>query len=259
MPRRKKPGAPGYFILRFARNGMSPKSIRLGELADLLTSVEQAVSGVMGVPSDEVVLSLIDVKDTSAAYAIASPSNKAMTAVRTWGGAITKSDFSEIPARAVEPSRRILSFVRRHNCIAELTEARRRKPLAEMTPDTIIEAGPAEPLIGRTVLYGYALRVGGTTPRLLLRVGDETIAVDVASEDLARSIGQRLYTWVGLDGTAKWDSTTRALLAFKVEELLPYAAGRLTDAVGDLSALIGDDLADVTERDLDRIRSMADS
>jgi len=75
---------------------------------------------------------------------------------------------------------------------------------------------------------------------------------------LARSIGNRLYTFVGLGGTAKWDATTRAMLEFKADELLPYEAGRLTDAVGDLSALIGDDLADVTEHDLDRIRNMAD-
>ena len=92
---------------------MSPESIRLGALADLLAWIEQAISGVMGVSTEEAGLSLIDVKRSSAGYGFASPSKKATAAVRTWGDAIDRSDFSDIPAKAVEPSRKMLSFVRR--------------------------------------------------------------------------------------------------------------------------------------------------
>lgn len=249
MARKEKgPSGPGAFEIRFVGKGMSPDNIRLGELADVLASVEQVLAGIIGLPPEEVVLGLTKVKDASAGYAIESHSKQVSAALRVWGDAIERSDFSAVPPSAYEPAKKILSFVRRHNCVSRLTEARKRKPLAEMTPDTAIRPTMLQPLVGQTTLYGYALRVGGASPRLMLRISDsETITLDVAGQELAREIGHRLYTRVGLGGTAEWHPQTRAMLSFRVDELLPYEERGAAEAIGDLSALIGEDLADIAD------------
>jgi hypothetical protein len=238
---------------------MAPKNVRVGELADLLSSLEQALSAIVGVPPEELILGLVDVRDQSAGYAVSLPSDAAADAVRAWGNAIRQADFTGIPRTALEPTRKILSFVRRHNCIGTVVEARKRTPLAQMTPDTVITAHAEDWLTGKTTLYGYALRVGGANPRVFLRMdGAANVTVDLASETLAREIGERLYSWVGLSGTARWHPHSRALMSFMAEELLPYdpdPARSLIETLGDLSTVIGDDLADLDEDDLIAIRN----
>jgi hypothetical protein len=110
----------------------------LGDLAEVLRSIEDALAAIMGLPPEEVVLGLVGVREASAGYACALPSREAERALDAWSGAIQNSDFSSLPAAAIEPSRKILAFVRRKNCKAEFRKGTSRTPLAQMTPDTVI-------------------------------------------------------------------------------------------------------------------------
>jgi len=249
MARGKGPPDKGGFEFRFLGEGMSPGNIRLGELADVLSSIEQIVAGMVGRPVEEVVLGLTKVTSKSAGYSFGSKASDAAAALETWSDAVKSEDISSLPAHVREPSKKVLSFTRKHNCTTRVSRAGKRRPLVEITPDSVIEPAAPAPLVGHTTLYGYAMRIGGVSPRLMIRVmgAEEPITVDVATKHLAREIGNRLYTSVGLSGRAEWHSLTSAMLSFRAEELLPYEDRDLSESLGDLSALIGEDLDDITD------------
>jgi len=76
---------------------MSPRSVRLGELAEVLRSVEEALAAIMRLPPEEVVLGLIGVQGRSAGYACALPFPEAAQALKAWTSAIESQDFSALP------------------------------------------------------------------------------------------------------------------------------------------------------------------
>jgi hypothetical protein len=257
--RRKEPSA-ARFKIRFKGADMTPARVRLGELSDLLSSLEAAIAALSGAAPEQVGFSLVDVQSRSASYALASSGNEATIAMRLWSAAIKGSDLSTLPAPAQEASRKILAFVKRHNCTGELTESGKRAVLAKVTPQTVLEDPNAAAIEGATTIYGVALRIGGTTPRLSLRISDgRPVTVDLASRSLAREIAKRLYTFVGVAGVARWDLTTNAMVAFTAQELLPYE-GAPIEALDDAARLVGADLSKLVdvEDELDRVRSMAD-
>jgi hypothetical protein len=244
------------FSIRFDGGGLSPKSVRLGELAEVLRSVEEALAAIMGLPPEEVVVGLIGVKNASAGYLCSLPSLEASRAFDTWSQAIDTEDFSAVPEATIEPSKKILSFVRRKNCIAELRRANATRPVAEMTPDTIIVPSKLKPLVGQTTLYGYCQRVGGVAPRLWMRLADGTaFSADVVSEPLARTIGRHLYEWIGVSGRAKWHVATKRMLEFKVDDLLPYVGpDGAKKGMMDLAKLIGPHIMNLTGDDVAALR-----
>jgi hypothetical protein len=71
----------------------------------------------------------------------------------------------------------------------------------------------------------------------------------VRDEELARKLGERLYTWGGLEGIASLDSDSLEILEFKVEGLTEYEGNRsLRNAFAELKQLVGkyyDDINDV--------------
>lgn len=245
-----------FFTIRFSGEGMSPKTVRLGELAEVLRSIEDALAAIMGLPPEEVVLGLVGVKAASAGYACALPSREAERALDAWSGAIQSSDFSTLPEAAIEPSRKILAFVRRKNCRAEFRKGNSRTPLAQMTPDTVIDLFKCEPLIGHTTIYGYCQRVGGTEPKLWMRLADRSaVTLDVPSEELARELGQQLYRWIGVTGRAKWHAETRKLIELQVDDLIHYdGPGNVLNGLMEVGELCGPAIVALTGADVAALR-----
>jgi hypothetical protein len=92
---------------------------------------------------------------------------------------------------------------------------------------------------GKTTLYGEVISIGGAeTPHIVLRQLDGTLGYfQVANLGLAQKLGERIYTRVGVYGTATWDVNTSNLLDFSIEELTPYQATPLQDAIQSFAAL----------------------
>jgi hypothetical protein len=231
------------FQIRFRGAGMTPRNVRLGELGDLLASLESAVAAINGTAAEEVRMGLVQVRSQSAAYALESSSVDASTAMKLWWTAVREKETTGLPPAAQEASKKILAFVKRHDCVGEMRESGVRKVLAKITPLTTFATTLPDGIRSHTVLYGEVVRVGGVERKLMLRVHPDkpAVTVSIKTKELARELGARLYETVGVAGSALWHPVTDALLGFDAEELLPYDGSAL-DAIANVSALVGSEL-----------------
>ncbi len=162
--------------------------------------------------------------------------------------AVVNGTFRDLPVSSVKSLREIALFVQRRNCDAEL-RVRTDQPrvLATITPRTTIDPIPL--ISGTTVLYGRIVRVGGAKPKIRVQTPQgQVISCDV-TETLAKEVGSRLYSWVGLKGTAEWRSDTHRIETFRVDSIQAYQETPIADAFADLAEQFGDLFSDIDDVD----------
>lgn len=238
--------------VRFAGNDMRPHKVRAKEIAEVITSYEDAVASVVvqdnpELDKDTILISLVAIESSSIGLQFA-PNLQELTfdAASRIATSIASNDFSELPHSSVESLRTIWSFTKRHECEAEFrTINGESKVVATLYPTTEIPTPSI--LTGETVLYGEIKRVGGAKPKIMLAtIEGVTVYCDV-SEAIAKELGHRLYTEVGLKGRATWNSKTLELESFVVEEVLEYTSNSPVDAFRELRDLIGESFTDIDD------------
>jgi hypothetical protein len=246
-------------ILRFVGGGIAPQTVSAGELAQVISSLENSIAEVMGLdPRERLVLSLVQITHQSDGLVFACPTKKAADAFYRIAKATKKGDISTLPVAAREAPRQVLQFIRRRNCAAEW-RGRGRHPIAVMTPKTQLNEVPDTVLRGETTLYGYVVRVGGEDPVVRLRYSDREPAIScTVTETLARDVAKKLYSWVGLSGTAEWNRRDNSLVEFHATGLLPFDGSPAATALAELGDLIGEYWQDADPDAVSRIRGLAD-
>lgn len=126
-----------------------------------------------------------------------------------------------------------------------MTTNGRRKVLATITPETTL-ARRAK-LSGETTIYGQVIRVGGREPRVMVELlSGQTVFCDT-NEDIAKKLGSRLYTTVGLFGVAQWDGESLKLEQFTIKDVTTYEELPLEDVMNQLAKAVGVYYGDVTD------------
>jgi hypothetical protein len=161
---------------------------------------------------------------------------------------ISNNDFSKLPIASIKSIKSISEFTQKRKCIAEFrVRADSANPSATITPESQIKIPESYYLEGETILYGRIIRVGGVTPKVVLKITDkEAIHCDV-TELLAKELGHRLYSWVGLKGKAVWNIEDYSMDSFKVDKVTEYQETSLSKGIAELSSLIGKYLKDKTD------------
>ena len=91
---------------------------------------------------------------------------------------------------------------------------------------------------GETTLYGELIRVGGSSPRGMMRLLEgQTLYFDV-DRSIVQELGSKLYTVVGLKGVAEWWAEDLSIKQFSAEEITDYRETPITVAVSRLSDAI---------------------
>src|SRR5262245_5066996 len=97
---------------------------------------------------------------------------------------------------------------------------------------------------GHTTLYGTLIAIGGINPpsaRLVLLNGAR-LNCNVTERDnliVARQLGKRLYSEVGVKGEARWDLQDMSISFFRIDEVLEYDSVPLTEALNNLYDVAG--------------------
>lgn len=200
--------ADTLFEIRFAGGGILPENVRAGEMAEILNSIEDMVSAMVAkdhptLTKEDLVVGLVNIKRGSVHLQFSSKIPEvALPAFVQVSKTIKTKKFDALPKTALKSLQTFSSFVHKKNCDAEfITRNGKTKVLATFTPDIqILSAGS---LSGETTIYGQVIRVGGREPKAMIETVDGlTVYCDMESEDLARELGERLYTWVSLKGRA---------------------------------------------------------
>lgn len=72
---------------------------------------------------------------------------------------------------------------------------------------------------GRDQFFARVVRVGGEKPTAKLEIGQRSGTFEVASQSLAKKLGERLFETVKIDAEVIWDSKSLELLSLKVTGL----------------------------------------
>ncbi len=247
---RKKPETA--FVVRLVGHGIRPWAVPMRALATVLNAVQRLVEqkdenwadegdGAVEIHAESGrVLHLIDVKSSSAAYAVAAP-DRAVTlrVLSDVGSGINNPgdvDWSESTISSVQECSEV---ARALGCEIELREpgAARRygNILAKITPVTYSEIEGSAYIHGRTSVYAKIERVGGATEMhcgiRLPGSPRKMVICRVASEALVRELGRYMYQHVILTGDAKWLRSNWRLKRMTIDAFDPPKTGSLVEAL----------------------------
>ena len=256
--------------LRLDILGPRPEDVPAIELAELITHFETAIRAELEALSNKahgasaprlapiVPLSLVGISDGSDRlhFAVDPLTRPALAHISR---AVKRGEFHSLSRTAWQALHDMTQVTKKRAWGLKLVGHKKHD-----IEDFVVEKGteirsPDElPVItGATSLRARVIRSGGATPRAELRVPNRSslLYVDVTEAD-AKFLGQRLYETVVLEGVAKWDPETWAVIEFSVTRVTEYRPTRANDAFKALAEASGRAWADVdAEEFVKRVRS----
>lgn len=240
--------------IRFVGNDIFPETIRAKELADIISNTEDSLTNIIvkenpNISLDNLIIGLVSIGEGSAKLRFKS-SIQAVTlsAFSLLSTSLANNDFTKLPSASINSLKNISDFTKKRNCVAEFrTHADSPSPLALITPSTEISIPESYYLEGETILYGRVERVGGVRPKIVLRITDKQTVHCDAGQDLAKEIGHKLYSWVGLLGKAKWNTEDYSLDSFRIEKVTEFHDTSLLKGTAELSSMVGRYLKDKSD------------
>lgn len=239
----------GRVELHLRGEGAAPGQLRGHELAEILTSLEDAIAAYVvakepDLSKDAIRVGLYTIEAGSLVMVYdLNLQEYTVPAFRAVADAVIRNAFQELPRQVLAPLRTLVRFVQQREYEAELRIAEDGETRAVLNAETVIPPVPV--LKGETVIYGEVLRTGGAEPKIMMRtVQGKTIYCD-ATRKLAQDAGNHLYQTVALRGQATWNGETLEIEEFRVETLLEYAPVSASQAFAELAALVDDSFYDL--------------
>lgn len=92
-----------------------------------------------------------------------------------------------------------------------------------------------------TTIYGTLIQIGGRKPNIHLEIpGRSNLLICDVDESIAKELAAKLYTEIGLSGTADRYVNSTEIKRFKVEEILPYDPSSYDENINRLRELFGE-------------------
>lgn len=243
------------FEVRLVGEHLTPDKMSSRDVGQLIASVEQMIASIvardnpaLGIDEKEVVFGLASVQEGSYVLGFETVyENEAVKAYHAVTNAIATANFRNIPTNSVEAVKQIRTITRKYRTNTEFwLHNGQSTQLAIVKAETPIET-EAFALKGSTTLYGTVVRIGGEDPpRVTIRLVNDgqLVTCNILNRRgtglaIARQLGQRLYTRVGLRGTAHWNPYDMSLEYFVVEALTEYRATGITQALETLREIAG--------------------
>ena len=230
-------------VLRFAGENISPEKVSLRVLSRIFEYVEATLSPVIHrdhpeLSSEALYLSLVQISEGSSVYAF-KPSHPeyALPAYQKITKSIAADDYTDIPLESIDVIKDMIGFTKQLNCETHFYQSLNamEQPLATLLPTTVITVQDSEYIKGETVIYGFVQRVGGTDPRVRLKIPNQRTISCSVNQQLAKEIATRLYDTVGLFGIATWNIHNYSLERFEAKSLTEYRDVPVTQAFRELS------------------------
>ncbi|MFZ2955915.1 MAG: hypothetical protein WA705_03335 [Candidatus Ozemobacteraceae bacterium] len=234
--------ANGTIEISFSGKDFGPESVHSRDLGKIIATVEEmilsAVKQKVGINlPDNFSVSLVGMRKGSIKLTFASATTAlaiaafCMVAETVNGGSLATASRS-----TANGLQEISSFARKYNCKAEFIRPRcKKRVIATITPKTVLEG--VNPIVGPTNIYGRVVRVGGKRPTVTIETTDgKTLTCD-SNKEIARQLGKKLYSVVGLRGMAKWHPYDMDLIDFTIEGIEDYEECDIVDAFAELAKI----------------------
>jgi hypothetical protein len=224
--------------------GIRPDSLKAGEVAEIISAYEHSLLAIITrenpqIDIEEVFISLVDVQENSAHFKFIPRAKEfILAAALTLNTAINTNQIDTLPYRSVESLNKIWVFSKRKNCVTEFTSTG-QIPSAKVTPENEIKISESFFYQGETNIYGVVERVGGTTPKVRLKLDDGNIVYLVADLPTVKKLATNLYETIGLKGIAKWRKENLTIEDFVIEDVLFFKDTTNTENFSELKEDIG--------------------
>ncbi len=233
------------FAIKISGEGLSPEEVSIGDLGKLLSSFDKSIKSL--IPKEEpemakdIVIGLIGIGTGSAKLTFKTKLPVVMLAWSSLTAVIRENNFHTLPPESIKPLKEIADLSKKKRCAVEFHNTNGAISPAIIHPDTTIEIPSEKYIEVSTTIYGKVERVGGKKePKALLSLPKTgSLSCDV-SEEMAKKLAQRLYTWVGVAGQAKWNIDDDSIAAFQIESLTSYEDTPLSDAIQELAKITGE-------------------
>lgn len=213
------------FVIRFVSKDIRPWLVPLRTLTRTLSAVQQIVSEDSESDQREgSVLHLLDVKPGSASYPVfADDEDRALRSLSVTGQIIEQPQRAEKATYVISPLEELSAVAKSLGCEVELAlPGKHGEVLARIVPTTYESVSRAVFIYGDTSIEGYVERVGGATDLhcgLRVRGQSRMLICRVEGTEVARQLGQHLYEYVIVSGTATWYRNSWRLRSFSVKSM----------------------------------------
>lgn len=214
-----------HFELTIFGDDVSPKSVDLRALLNILGGFEKAVSatgGKLAREGDPVSVNLVDV-EAGSLKVIFVASLAAHLAIAKIETALNTGNFDPLPVPAHKGLREIWRTVSENGWEGCRWSNSEGVSSAEILASEELFP-PKQIYTGRTTIYGECRKPGGIKKMsvwLILLDGTRR-TVQLKDESLARALGKRMFQVIGLSGVAKWDADTDELIEFTADEVTGF-------------------------------------
>ena len=237
--------------VRLKGAGIKPDLISAKELAGILESVDDfLVSETLKKDSSlkkaDIIVGLCKIEDQS--IGLTFKTTFASVVIPVFINAATlieNGNFNALSSASFKALQTISTFSRKHKCDAEFSLPHSNNTLIKITPETIIP----EPVFikGISEIIGEVIRVGGKKPKATLELIDGSIIYCDIQEDVAKNLGNYLYSLVTCSGLATWDAKDYELEEFKILSFEPFDNVPVKQTMKRLSDEIGHYFADIAD------------
>lgn len=234
-----------YIIeVRLNSDELSPDKISSRHIATLIGSFEQMIAAIvarnnpsLNIDESKVTVGLSAVYHGSYRAQFQSQYDKEVRAAYEIAtNAIKLQDFGDIPTKSVDAIRRIRNIAREYRTETQFGYQNGQFiELASVSANTHIEVQIPE-IEGETTLYGELTSIGGIKPpkASITLLDGKKLTCNVTEREglrVARQLGRRLYTEIGVKGLARWDLRDMSIIFFRIDEVLDYEPKSITVAL----------------------------
>lgn len=251
--------------VRFDANELTPDKLSSRDVGELIAAIQDMLEAIIERDNptfhrtaDDVIISLVGVNRGSSGFVMSSELDVIVQPAYTLAtSAITADKYNILPVRSVEAIKTFRKVAKTYNKPLRLYELNgARHELAVVSPTTVIKMEEPTYIHGQATIYGFLTGVSGENPpRATLRLlNDTTFVCNVTEKDslqVARQLGQRLYTEVGVRGDARWEYNDKLVLNyFLIEELTEFNPVPVEQALNSLYAIAGRDYDAIDDIDM---------
>ncbi len=241
---------------------LRPDKMSSRHIAKLIGSVEQMLAAIVardnpGLALDEsrVTIGLSAVYPGSYRVQFQSQyDTQVKTAYEIAATAINGLSFENLPPKSVEALKNIRNISREYRTETQFGYQNGQfVELASVSANTLIHV-QVPTMDGETTLYGQLTSIGGVDPpqAQITLVDGQRLKCNVTRKDslaVAKQLGKRLYTEIGVRGLAHWDIRDMSIIYFRIDELLDYQAIPITESIANSYDVFGHHLEAIDDVD----------
>lgn len=233
------------FHIRLSNDGMSPETLPIRDLAQLLQAVHLLLLSADGDDddgeevegaSDTPIISLAGVEASGSASVVFASENPE-EAARLFNRGMEQIKRRPTSAHGQRAKELFREESKRLGTVIQFYPRGAQAPAAEVRPED--EPEVTSLVNGETTIYGRLVRIGGVRPKAVIDLDEGSrLSVNV-SIGLAQKLAPYLYREVGIQGRAQWETAGWTMVHFTPDQVISFEPGEILGAFDELAEASG--------------------